>query len=348
MRLMRQVVWHAGLLGVASLLALRAVVGGDVEAADTGSVDLWSGRVDDLTRVEFEGEKGLRVKLEPRKDSGGTYLVGEVLTQPPEAAVVAGDAGVAAAPPPKERRPPERFVSVRKGMELVESLAQLKAGRALGKLGTERLEEFGLEGEGDGLVKVSFGAKVLELRVGDKTPGGRDRYVLDPSSGEAFVVRGSLVSDLVRAESRLPERQFHDFGEVEVAGIRLHAGERTRSGVRLEGGSKFWASEDSPGTKDETLSNWMSKVDRLRVTSFLEDFQPATGDEVVRVEYLAAGGKVLGFLELCRRPADESKKGNPGGRFRYAARSERSRWYGTVARSTGEQIDKDLATVLSH
>ena len=47
----------------------------------------------------------------------------------------------------------------------------------------------------------------------EKTPGGSDRYVRDTATGEAYVIAGTIANDLVSADNRLIEREFHDFGE---------------------------------------------------------------------------------------------------------------------------------------
>jgi hypothetical protein len=255
------------------------------------------------------------------------------------------DAG-ATKPPAEEEAagPPKRFISLKKSDELAQSVVTLKASRVLGKLGPDRFAEFGFDKNDQGTLEVTVGGKKHSLVLGEKTPGGSDRYVRDPESGEAYVIGGSIANDLSAADSRLVERDFHDFGDEKVVKLVLKAKDATREIVRDATEKDFWARPDSPTTKDETVSNWMTKIDRLRVTNYLETLDPPAKpeDDVVRLEYQAAHGRVLGFLELIRRPATDPKE-----KMEYAARSERSRWYATVLRSTAEQIDQDLASILA-
>jgi len=147
---------------------------------------------------------------------------------------------------------------------------------------------------------------------------------------------GSIANDLQSADSRLIERDFHDFADEKLGKVVLEAGGKKREIVRQGDQKDFWARPDSADTKDETVSNWMSKIDRLRVTNYVEAPQnaPKPEDTVVRLEYLSDKGKSLGFLELVRQPPADPKD-----KTEYLARSERTRWYATVLRSSAEQID---------
>ena len=231
-----------------------------------------------------------------------------------------------------------------KADELAESLASLKASRVLGKIAPERLAEFGFDKTDAGTLKVVVAGKEHALALGEKTPGGSDRYVRNPETGEAYVIAGTIANDLTSADNRLVEREFHDFGEEKVAKVVLKAGDATREIVRHAEEKDFWARPDSPDTKDETVSNWMTKVERLRVTTYVEALEPAPKpeDQVAQVEFFNDRGRKLGFLELVRRPAADSKE-----RPEYVARSERTRWHATVLRSTAEQIDQDLSSVMA-
>lgn len=351
----RSVGLHAFLFVVASVLGLKAWTSEDEPNKRPIAAELWSSSPSDLQKVEFRTDKKV-VSLEPREDERGRYFVGAIETLPPtKPAASTADAG---APDPHGHANPhahlepaaevpglKRFVSLDKGEDLVESVATLKALRVIGKVSPERFSEFGFDKNEFGALEVSIAGKKHSLALGDKTPGGSDRYVRDADSGEAYVIPGSITNDLIAAENRLVERDFHDFGEEKVAKVVLTAGDRTREIVRHKDEKDFWSRPDSPESKDETVSNWMTKVDRLKITEYIEAPEPPVNpeDQVVRIEYFNARGKKLGFLELVRRPSTE----NPNERPEYLARSGRSRWYATVLRSTAEQIDQDLASVMA-
>jgi hypothetical protein len=340
---------HVGLFVVASLLGLRAWTAEDEPNKKPVAAELWSGRVADLSRIEYRTEKKV-VFLEPKEDEAGRYFIGTVETIPEKPKPAgAADAGAPAAsphapPPTPESTEPKRFISLTKGSELAESLATLKASRVLGKVAPERIPDFGFDKTDQGELKVVVAGKEHVLQLGEKTPGGSDRYVRDTATGEAYVISGTIANDLTSADNRLIEREFHNFGDDKVAKVVIKTATGSREVVRHAVEKDFWAKPESADTKDETVSNWMTKVDRLRVTTYVEALDPAPKPEeqVVTVEYFNDHGKKLGFLELVRRPSKDGKE-KPD----YVARSERTRWHATVLKSTGEQIEQDLASVLA-
>jgi uncharacterized protein DUF4340 len=337
---------HVALFIAASGLALRAWTAEDEPNKKAVAAELWSGKVTDLSRIEYRTDKKL-VSLEPKEDEGGRYYIGSVqpiAAEKPKAA--AADAGVPAGhpPPPEESNEPKRFISLSKGKELAESLATLKASRVLGKIAPERIADFGFDKTDGGTLTVVVGGKEHTLAFGEKTPGGSDRYVRDTVTGEAYVITGLIANDLTSADNRLIEREFHDFGDDRVAKVTLETSAGKREVVRHAVEKDFWARPESPDTKDETVSNWMTKVDRLKVTTYVEPLEPPAKpeDEVVKLTYFNDHGRQLGYLELVRRPSKDAKD-----KPEYVARSERTRWHATVLRSTAEQIEQDLASVMA-
>ncbi len=358
--IMRSIGVHVFLFVGSAVLGLQAWTSEDDPNKKQVAAELWSGRLSDLQRIEFRTDKKL-VALEPKQDEAGRYFVGTVETQkaPPKPAAGA-DAGAPAASPhdphggdhadPHAPAPaagdgkPMRFISLSKGEELANGLVTLKASRVLGKIAPERLGEFGFDKAEFGTLKVVISGKEHNLALGEKTPGGSDRYVRNPDTGDAYVISGTIANDLSSADNRLVEREFHDFGEEKIAKVVIKGKDSSREIVRHAEEKDFWARSDSPATKDETVSNWMTKLERLRVTNYTETVEPppAPEDQVVRVEYFNDRGKSLGHIEVVKLSAKDAKD-----RPEYVARSERTRWYATVLRSTAEQIDQDLASVLA-
>jgi hypothetical protein len=340
----RSISLHGALFVAAAALGLRVWTAEDEPNKKAVAAELWSGRISDLQRIEFRTDKKL-VSIEPKEDTLGRYYVGSTQNlKPPPTASTGADAGAPTPAAAAVDETPKRFISSSKSDDLAKSLVTLKASRVLGKLNKERLGEFGLEKNDQGTLEVVLAGKKHTLTLGEKTPGGSDRYVQNPETGEAYVIAGSIANDLQSADSRLVERDFHDFGDVKIVKVVLRAGDKSREIVRHAEEKDFWSHPESPETKDETVSNWMTKIDRLKVTNYVEALEPAAKpeDQVVRVEYQGEGGKQLGYLELLRRASADPKE-----KTEYLARSEHSRWYATVLRSTGEQIDQDLASVLT-
>jgi len=344
---------HGFLFVGSAVLGLRAWTAVDEPNKKPVAAELWTGRISDLQRIEFRTDKKV-VALEPKQDDAGRFYVGtiETTTTPAPAQASAADAGAASAsphhpahptPPVAEDTTPKRFISLKKGQELADGLVNLKASRVLGKIAPDRLAEFGFDKTDTGTLKVVIAGKEHSLVLGEKTPGGSDRYVRDPDSGNAYVIAGSIANDLTSADNRLIERDFHDFGDEKVVKVVIKAGDATREIVRHAVEKDFWSRPDTPDSKDETVSNWMTKVDRLRVTNYVETLDPAPKPEdvVVRLEFQGERGKPLGYLELTRRPATDAKE-KPD----YVAHSERTRWNATVLRSTAEQIEQDLNSVM--
>ncbi|MFO0762488.1 MAG: DUF4340 domain-containing protein [Byssovorax sp.] len=329
---LRGALFHLGILGVAVVTA--AVVwtrDKQPKSIAAGDVTVWSGRQADVERIGYEN-KTKTIALSVHKDEVGRYFVGSIEKSAPAPASSAS----AGAPPPAPKTT-TTIVSVAAADKLADALAPLKALRALGKIGDDRASEFGLA-EPDATVSVKIGASERKLLLGGPTPGSGDRYVKDPTSGEVFAVRGEPFRTLESADTTMVERDLHEWKDTEVQTATLTAGSKSRAIVRggVEG-KRFWADAASPETNDETLGNWMSKLDRLRPTEFLAE-PPAEKQAVLRIEY--AGGKSLGFIELSRTPAGDN------GKPTYLIRTERTRLYAKVPLPAAEPVEQDLGAVV--
>lgn len=331
MKASTQTLVHLGLLGAAVLTA-TAVWTREKEpkALAAGDVIVWSGHAADVEKASYES-KTRKVVVESKKDAAGRYFTGSSEKDPP-APFHAPDAG---APPPPGPRTTASFVSVGPGEKLAEALAPLKALRALGKIGPDRAAEFGLA-EPEATVTVVVGGTERRLLLGATTPGGGDRYVRDAASSEVYVVKGEPLRNLESAESLLLERDLHEWKDVEVSGARLEAGGKTRAIVRGgPEGKRFWADAASAETNDETLGNWMSKLDRLRPTEFVLA-APEPREVLLKVDY--TGKKPLGFVEVVKVKGAEKPT--------FYLRTEHTRLYGKVVGTVAEQLEQDLGTIV--
>lgn len=301
------------------------------KALVAGDVTVWSGRAADVKHIGY-ASKTKKVSLDVKQDDRGRYLVGTFEHEPP-APKATGDAG---APPPAAKPTTTPIVSVGEGEKLVEALAPLKALRDLGKVADDKLKDFGLD-DPDGTLTVDVGGTKHELVVGGATPGSGDRYVKDAASGEVYALKGDLVRDVESADSHLAERDLHEFHDNDVQTATLEAGGKKRDVVRGGAeGKRFWADKAAPQTNDETLGNWMSKLERLRPLEYV-DKPPEKKEPVLTLTF--AAGKPLGFLELVKAPNEKGKND-------YFVRTERTRLFAKVASSTAEQVEQDLAGVM--
>jgi Domain of unknown function (DUF4340) len=325
---------HVGVL--AASVAVAAVVwtrDKEPKALAAGDVAVWSGRSGDVEKVTYES-KTRKVEVEAKKDATGRYFVG---TLERDAAATPTTSGRDAGPPPTPApKTTVGFVSVTAGEKLADALGALKALRALGKIGDDRAAEFGLA-DPEATVTVKVAGAEHKLSIGSATPGGGDRYAKEASSGEVYVLKGEPIRNLESADSLLLEHDLHEWKEPDVQKARVEAGGKGRDLVRGGADAKrFWADAASPDATDETLGNWMSKLDRLRPTDFAQT-APEGSQPVLRVDY--TGKKPLGWAEIVKVPSGTDKP-------TYYLRTERTRLYGKVPTPLAEQVEQDLGTIV--
>jgi hypothetical protein len=338
MRDVRELMIHGVLLVVAAILAFSVWTGDEEGArADDGLlVEVWPGKADDLQRIEWNGKAKLH--LVAQRDAAGAFYVVTVVKQQVTLEPDQGEEKASKAPPKPEEKT-IRFLSVAAARPLVEAVAPLKAIRALGNYDESRKSEFGFE-EPEGTLRVVFSNHEHSLIVGGSTPGGGDRYARDADSGTLYAVSGDIVRNLTHAEQRLFERDLHEFEFKDIDTLTVdHAG-NTRTLTRRAEDEAAWADAETPTTEDETASNWIDKLNRLRPSEYTDQPPQGLGPQsvVVKVEY-QQGRRRRGFLELSKVAGDKGAD--------YYVRTEQTRkWYAKVLRSTAEQIEQDVTSVV--
>jgi hypothetical protein len=269
------------------------------------------------------------VTVVPAKDGEGRFAVVEVKKELNP--VQHADAGVSA---PKTQET-KRFVSVDEAEKLIAAFAPAKSYRTLGRLEPARLTDYGLD-KPESKLSVTVGNKTYRLEVGSLTPGSGDYYVRDPDGGLVHTFSADTIGKLKFGESRLVEHDLHGFAADDVKSVEVLANGKTRKVVRIAGKPNAWADAATPSVADETVGNWLVKVQRLRPLNYVEKPTNLPEKALVRVEYQDQKGKA-GYLELLRC-TDTQKK--------YLVRSERSRWYVEIPASAAEPIEQDIATVV--
>jgi hypothetical protein len=329
---MRGVWVHVGLL-VLACVATTYVWTRDKKAAAAAIADVtvWSGRPDEVQRIAFESSSN-KVLLEAREDTHGRWFFGTVErgTSP------VPDAGTPAA------RKTTTFASVNSAQKVAQALAPFKALRFIGSIESQRAGEFGFK-DPTPVLAVSVGGKEHRLGIGGSTPSGTDRYVRDEGSGFVYAARGDFVRDLESADATLPERDPHDLEDADITSVRVLAGGKTREIFRRGPSSKrIWSDSASSDNADETVSNWFSKVDRLRPSEYVGDSAGAPVEPVVRLEYTVKGTRGV-FLELVKMPGVAT---SPSGKSDYLVRTEHTRLWAKVFAPSAEQVEQDLGSVL--
>jgi uncharacterized protein DUF4340 len=316
----RGLILHVALLVVAIVAAVFVWTRDKKAAVSSAEVTIVSGRPADVERVRFQ-TKGKTVVLESKRDAVGRYFLGTAENQ----GVPLPDAGP---PAPKV----VTFVSVGPGDKLAEVLAPFKGVREIGKVDVGRSADFGLK-DPEGTLSFTVAGKERTFALGARAGGG-DRYVRDEGSSVVYVVKADVSRDLESGEGALVERDLHGFKDPDLESVRILARGKTRTVLRRGPESKrIWADPAEPDKADETVSNWISKVDRLRPSEYLAP--EVTPEVVLRLEYTVKGADGV-FLELGKLPAGSAPKPE------FAVRTERTRRWAKVDATLGEQIEQDL------
>jgi hypothetical protein len=338
----RQLGVHGLVFAVSAGIAWRASVAPDVTHKPS-EVELWKGKPDDVKRVHFKSAKR-EVELVPKSDPAGRYVWGNVTKriEAPKKAEAPADAGVsdvgaAKAEPTIEK---ELFIGVKDANELIDNVATLRAVRSLGTVNADKLGDFGLTGEDVGTLSIELVSGAHTFALGGRTPGGSDVYVQDRQSLAVYVLSGDTARDVELAESRVMERELlpSDVG-ADVNTVVLTQGDKKRAIIRSKEHASFWTDESQPSEKNETLTNWMKKFERLRINSYPAE-QPQDPQILVSAHFRGADGKTLGKIELGQQiVAPEDKP-------RFLARSEQTRLWGVVLTSSGTELAQDLPSVM--
>lgn len=325
----RSLTLHMTVLAAATAATVAVWTRDQQTALTHGEVTVWSGRAADVSHVRYEG-KTRKVVLLAKQDTAGRYFLGieERKTPTPEPSADRGAAPV--------EETTSTFVSVSGAEELSKALAPLRAKRGLGNIPEDRAAEFGFA-DPEGTLSVVVGGTEHKLVIGAAAPGEKmDRYVRDAATGEAYVM-GSVLGEVEEADVLLPERELHEWKQIDAEKAHVVAGDRSRDLVRIGSeGRRSWADPATPEKNDEAIGTWMSKIGSVVPGEHLAN-APAGSTLVVRVEY--AGASPLGWIDVVKAPG-------AGGASDYFIRTERIRLCAKLQRSIGEQIEQDLRAVV--
>lgn len=223
----------------------------------------------------------------------GVREVGGPDASAPEAAVP--DATPPARPEPgrgPETGPPTRelhsFRGGQRAEELLEEAARLDARRDLGRLAAGEMREMGLhEAE---LELVVRGTEIEHrLLIGAEVYGQGQRYARDPESGRVYVLSGSFIRELQRAEARLLDHRLHPFEPRDADRVEVAAR-----------GKRVTLLQHEPGARTPAEAAFLDKLSRLKVRAYagLQEHGLAPGEEpLLDLRYLG-GSKELGFSRL--------------------------------------------------
>ncbi len=240
-------------------------------------------------------------------------------------------------------RSPRVFGGSEKMEKFLETFAPFEALRALGKdLSEDELELTGLKTPKRKLI-ITVQGQAKTFEVGKRTNGARDHYVRPKASQSVFLVASQVLSDIQFPEGKLMQRKLRNEPGTEVAKVNVSVGDTKITALhrnRLSPKEAFWTSEKDPETKNETLGNYLEKLEKLTASEYLQDESVFDKAELVlEAVWFAEDGDELGRVSL--------KREGSGKKAKYYARSKATRVPVKVSRFTAEALEQDAASALS-
>lgn len=241
----------------------------------------------------------------------------------------------------KKKRP---FVGNDKVDKMIEGFTPFTGLRSLGKLTGEELEETKLEKPDKKLVLHTKGGDKI-FSVGGRSAGARDYYVRPAGSVEVFLVASAVVGDLEFPEGRFMQRKLREQALKDVSQVSITANGKAKTILhrnRLSPNDSYWATEQKPDEKSETLGNYADKLDKLSALEYAPEDQPypSEGTPVLTATWYGEDEKtVLSSVEIWRVGADKTAE--------YYARSTATKVPVKLSRFSADQLERDLATVMA-
>lgn len=220
---------------------------------------------DDLQQLSYSSPD-LKVLIEIRKDDLGSYSW-VTLT---ETKKKKGADGVETS---------EEIVTRFKGGEdatkLIEKWAPVMAMRELGRA-EDKIESFGLKGATSTVMVTGVG-KTWTLELGGDTYGLKDRYVRDQGTGLVYVVDDQAIKPFT-SKTKLRDTAIFSAKKTEIESVKVGRGAATVTWEQkniVDTAAAFWARQGGSGDKDETFSNWLDKLLKLRSQEYVQAEEPA-------------------------------------------------------------------------
>jgi hypothetical protein len=244
----------------------------------------------EVEKIRYEDERRWVEVLPARGDQVSWVREG---TKPrPHVPPIAPDGGEPASPLEPERIREYRGSEAAK--QLFDKVSPLRATRALGSLGEEKLKELGLSDTGRKL-EISARGGSHGFSLSTSALGVGSPYLRSEADGKVYLLKGTLVSDLEFASSRLVDRRLHEFKPEDADKVVVSVGEQSRE-LSWAGGKLGVPG----GPVDELATNWHEKIWRMGGVEVLGrgEEPPGGAPELqLRVEY-RKGARPLGFIEL--------------------------------------------------
>lgn len=333
---------HGGLLVAALLLAYFTWTKSDEVKRDAGKEIVWKHPADSVTQITYADDKRTNELIKKDGQWWGKDTRG--LGTPKESVA-------------------EYPVSRKEAESLQVGFSEMRALTDLGIVDEARKSELGLD-KPKSTITVTLAGQNKTLQLGEFVSGGVDYYALDESSGKAYAIVGKVINSVKSGKSTLAVRKLHYFDSDDMSKIVFaHMGKVisvVRSETTNEQGKKLkiWADEKSPDKADQTLSNFVSLVEKMRPTEFKERLPGAA--LLMTTKYVGPTGTLLETMSLYKleepqppkmsepKPGDDKKTfvrqpvPQPS-KVNFYIQSETTRMFGKVTKIAAEKVEQNLA-----
>ncbi|MBI4817219.1 MAG: DUF4340 domain-containing protein [Deltaproteobacteria bacterium] len=228
------------------------------------------------------------------------------------------------------------FVGNDKTEDFLKDFAPFTALRSLGtQLDPKELEETKLKAPEKKLIIRAAGSERVFV-VGGRTYGSRDHYVRPRDGQEIFLIESKQLGDLEYPEGRFMQRNLRELDSKDVTDIVIKAKGKERRvvhGNRLSEKDAFWADVDKPDARDETLENYVDKIEKLAARKYLPAGEDPKGEPVMEVIWME-DAKIKETMTIVKAK-DE-----------FYGRSGVTHLWAEISKSAAQQLETDLGTIL--
>lgn len=324
---MRALITHAGLLVLALAIAYQTWTRDKTQQQMTDNISVWVKAPHNINTITYISYSKQQVHMKKRHDNNRAYWW---------ATTNKGKSS-----PKHKTRESFSFPVGNLGNKIIDKVTPLKALRTLGVLSDEKKKEYNLHQNTAQLI-LGYTDKTRTVLIGDNVYGGGHRYILDPETNQGYVLDGSVIRPLESGESALKINQLLDFSISKLDNVLLLSEGATRLLIRNNtdkgpyGRALFaWADTATPTQTDQTLTDYMRRISRLRP----EEFPHITQEQlmpILSVTYRDKQNKILETLVLAQQINTK----------RYFAKTSQTKVYAKIQTDIAQKIqDRTKAIV---
>jgi Domain of unknown function (DUF4340) len=252
---------------------------------------------------------------------------------------------VAAAGGVKAASNSERFMSSKKLMEALATLAPFQATRVIGKVNADQLADFGLaDSKKTLLVKDAGGEALLSLRIGKQMYGSRNLYVLNEADQTVLLISSDFTADFEKSEIRYFERAFMAIEPEDVQAGTITFGGKTAKLTRVKRDAKgalIWTAFEGDGAVIAAATPWFERFYQLKAASY------AGVDEQARLMSVPPVAEVMIVAGGSKSEAIQLRKVKNVDQDEYWMTSGYLGWNVKIAAAKGEALSKDIPQLMN-